>query len=219
MQQYVDSIILHDLIQAPAIDGHGLAAVYATLLATRNRGHCFAYEKNESNNKYTQGYRLLVKYSGLSLTALKKYVPRLMEMGLCRFTHNGSLLMRGRKSLGTKKAIKIKIGNNLSETKTWVKGIPVLANIRSQRSMKDKKVTLNIIICKVRKNIPLTKRELKIYKAAQKNPRIDLENLNKVENTVLSNKRISELVSYNESQSPSLGTYYRKKFHQSGLRS
>lgn len=216
MQQYVDSVILHDLIQAPAIDGHGLAAVYATLLKTRNRGHCFAYEQNHSNNKYTKGYRLLAKYSGLSINSLKKYVPRLIEMGLCRFTDNGSFLMKGRKALGARKAIKIEIGNNLSSTKTWVKGIPVLANIRSQRSMKDKKVTLKIIISKVRKNIPLTKRELKIYKAAEKNPRIDLENLNKVENTVLSNKRIAELVSYNESQSPSLGTYYRKKFHQSG---
>lgn len=214
-EQYVDSRVLHDLIQAPAIDGYGLAATYAILLSSRNRGHCFAYHQN-SNNKFTKGYRMLALHSGLSMHTLKKYVPRLVEMGLCRFTRNGSLLMRGRRSLGTRKSIRIQLGNNLAEVKTFIKGIPVLANIRAQRSMSDKKVTLKIIISKVKRDIPLTKRELKIYKAAQKNPRLDLENLNKVENTILSNKRISELVTYNQSQSPSLGTYYRKKFHQNG---
>lgn len=216
MIQYVDAKVLGTLIQLPGHNGQGLSAVYATLLATRNAIHCHSFYKN-SNNKRTSGYRLLAKNSGLSINTLKKYVPDLIELGLCRFTDNGSLLMTGKKKLSKKKKfVKVIIGRNLAETKNYVNGIIICGNIRNQRTLIDKKITLSIILCKLAKDIPLTKKECRLYKNAVKNGGINLHDLKKVENTVLSNSRISDLITHNLSQSPSLGTYYRKKFVENG---
>src|SRR5690606_22143865 len=109
------------------VNPYTLIGIYATLLHKRNASHCYKTIKNKSNGKITKGYRLLARESGFSLTALKKYVPLLIEEGLCDFTINGGFFMVGANKINkiykTNKKVCIKVGGSLTDLKTSVMSV------------------------------------------------------------------------------------------------
>lgn len=220
-QQYINSKLFGQLID---LGGQSLVGVYAMLLNGRNGNHCYLPFKN-SNGKITSGKRLVSVKSGVSLTAINTHVPTLVKLGLCSFMKGGGFILIGQQKIKHKynsyKNIPIKIGKNLRETKGNVNAVLIIANLYRQTRQIDKKVTLNKALCQEKKGISLSSNQVKLLKRARKNKFINLDELNKVENTVLSNKRISNLIrgleSHENNHSVSHGSYWRKVLQKRGF--
>lgn len=222
-QQYINSKVFGHLME---VGGQSLVAVYAMLLNGRNGFHCYLPEKN-SNNKITKGKRLISKHSGVSLTALDSHLHKLLDLGLCEFMNGGGFILVGSKKLKslkqykTNKKVPVRIGKNLRETKGNVNAVLITANIYRQAKQIDKKVTLNKVIGKSAKGIPLSHSEMEVMKKAIKNKSINLDDLKKVENTVLSNQGFSNVIRGLErgdnNFSVSHGGYWRKVLQERGF--
>ena len=95
--QRIDSKLYHDLL---VTGGDTLIAVYITLKKNRNSVH--SYQPHDG----LKGYRMLKEYTNISQSVLRKNIPLLMELGLCRFLRNGGFFMLGNeKTKGKKKEI------------------------------------------------------------------------------------------------------------------
>lgn len=210
-RQYVCSKTLGRLIN----ESFELATCYTMLLNARNGNHRYEPFKN-SNNKTTSGYRLLSKRSNVSYSALKKYVPRLVELNLCRFDSDGGFFMCGLSTVQKQsqnkvgKVVPVKINKNLRATVANVKAVVIIANLWRQQNKIVKNQTLYKAI-KASKTRKLSKPEyLAIKNAVRKG--ICIEEFKMVEKTVLSNIRIALLLRGTlNSSSVSVGSYWRKK--------
>ena len=220
-QQYINSKLFYHLFE---LGGQSLVGTYAMLLNGRNGYHCYLPIKN-SNGKITKGKRLISKQSGVSLTALNTYLGTIIELGLGEHMKCGGFKMAGRQAIINKyhkrKFIPIRIGKNLRETKGNVNAVIITSNLWNQVKQIDKKVTLNKILCLEKKGSVLTSAQRGLLKNARKNKSINLDELNKVENTVLSNKGISNLIRGLErgvnKNSISHGSYWRKVLQERGF--
>lgn len=206
------------------IGGQSLVGVYAMLLYGRKGFHCYLPETN-SNNKITKGKRLISKNSGVSLTALDTHLQKLVDLGLCSHMPNGGFILLGQQKIKHKfnsyKNVPIRIGKNLRETKGNVNAVLITANIYRQVKQIDKKVTLNKALCQERKGLPLDASQARAILRAHRNERVDLDNLYKVENTVLSNQGFSNVIRGRERgdnyNSVSHGGYWRKVLQERGF--
>lgn len=220
-QQYINSMLFAHLFE---IGGQSLVGTYAMLLYGRNGFHCYLPYKN-SNGKLTIGKRLISKQSGVSLTALNTHLKTIIKLGLGEHMKCGGFKMAGRQATINKyhkrKFVPIRIGKNLRETKGNVNAVIITSNIWNQVKQIDKKITLNKILCLEKKGSFLTSAQRAILENAHKNKSINLDGLNKVENTVLSNKGISNLIRGVESSknknSLSHGGYWRKVLQDRGF--
>lgn len=220
-QQYINSMLFAHLLE---LGGQSLVGTYAMLLHGRNGFHCYLPYKN-SNGKFTKGKRLISKQSGVSLTALNTHLNTIVELGLGEHMKCGGFKMAGRQAIINKyhkrKFVPIKIGKNLRETKGNVNAVLIIANLYKQTKQIDKKITLNKALCQEKKGLPLTSGQASSILRGYKNESIDLDNLNKVENTVLSNKGISNLIrgvkSEDNKYAMSHGSYWRKVLQERGF--
>ena len=215
-RQYVCSKTLGGLIE----ESFELATCYTMLLKGRNGNHRYEPYKN-SNHKTTSGYRLLSKQSNVSYTALKKYVPRLVELNLCWFDQDGGFFMKGLSKVQQQsnnqkgKVIPIKINKNLRATVANVKAVVIIANLWRQQNKIGKNQTLYKAI-KASAHRPLSKSEYSAIKNAVIKG-ICIENFTMVEKTVLSNMRIALLLRGElTSSSVSVGSYWRRKLTEAG---
>jgi hypothetical protein len=219
--QYVNAMEFGRLME---IGGQSLVGVYAMLLKGRDGFHCYTPVKN-SNNKVTKGKRLISNQSGVSLTALDRYLPEVVAAGLGSHMKNGGFILTGRQKLidknnGKRKYVPIKVGKNLRETKGNVNAQLIISNITRQAKQIDRKVTLNKAVCQERKGNHLSAAQISVLKNARKRE-VDLNDLKKVENTVLSNKRIADLItghiSDDDNNRVSKGSYWRKVLEERGF--
>lgn len=215
-KQYVCSKALGMLID----ESFELATCYTMLLKGRDGNHRYEPYKN-SNNKLTSGYRLLQKQSKVSYTALKKYVPRLIELNLCSFDQDGGFSMMGLLKVQQKmnnkkgKVIPVLINKNLRATVSSVKAVVILANLWRQQNKIVKNKTLFKAI-KASETRKLSKAEYSVLKNAVKKGTC-IENFKMVEKTVLSNMRIALLLRGElNNSSVATGSYWRKKLANAG---
>lgn len=221
-QQYINGKVFAHLLKT---GGQSLVGVYSMLLHGRNGYHCYSPIKNK-NNKTTTGIRLISRQSNISITALKTHLPTIIEMGLGKYMNNGGFILLGVQKIKHKfhsyKKIPIRIGKNLRETKGNVNAVMIIANLYSQTTQIDKKITLNKILRQEAKGkSTLTKSQVNILKRAKANKDINISELNKVENIVLSNKGISNLIRgcnrKENKNSMSHGGYWRKVLQKRGF--
>lgn len=219
--QYVNAMEFGRLME---IGGQSLVGVYAMLLKGREGFHCYAPVKN-SNNKVTKGKRLISNQSGVSLTALDKYLQQIVDLGLGSHMKNGGFILTGRQKIieknnGKRKYVPIRVGKNLRETKGNVNAQLIISNITRQAKQIDRKVTLNKAVCQERKGNHLSAAQKSILKNARKRD-VNFTDLKKVENTVLSNKRIADLItgdiSDDNNNRVSKGSYWRKVLQERGF--
>lgn len=103
---------------SPGLTGDKLIAVYAILKSSRGGSAVFSAYTSK-NNKRVGGYSLLRQVANVSLTTLQKYVPVLLELGLCHFNDNGDFVFVGNnklKEVFNRKLVPIVIGKSLVET-------------------------------------------------------------------------------------------------------
>lgn len=220
-RQYINSRLFYHLLQ---LGGQSLVGTYAMLLKGRDNYHCYTPIKN-SNGKLTKGKRLISKQSGVSLTALEKNLPILINLGLCHHMKGGGFHLAGQQKIKHKynsyKNIPIRIGKNLRETKGNVNAIMIIANGYKQTKQIDKKITLTKALRQEAKGLPLSHKQTKLILNAHKSKNVNLDNLNKVENIVLSNANISNLITGCErgenKNSISHGGYWRKVLEERGF--
>lgn len=217
--QYVNSKLFGELLE---IGGQGLVGTYVMLLKGRNGYHRYNPILN-SNGKTTKGKRLISKQSGVSLSALNVHLPKLLELGLCSFMNDGGFILKGSKKISeqykSRKKIPVRIGKNLRETKGNINAVLIIANLYRQTKQIDKKVTLNKAKRRADKNLPISANDSKLLLNYSKNN--DIENLNKVENTILSNKGFSKLIRGCKSDAnPNMvshGGYWKKVLEKRGF--
>lgn len=219
--QYINAKLFGKLLDE---GGTGLVGTYVMLLKSRDGYHCYNTLSNK-NNKITKGKRLISKHSGVSLSALERYLPTLIEMGLCSHMKNGGFFLVGSKKINqnynSSKKVSVRVGKNLRETKGNVNAVLVIANLRRQYKFIDKKITLNKALCQEAKGKTLDSTQVKLILKANKNSFIDITNLKKVENVVLSNKGISNVITGaitdEGHKAVSKGGYWRKVLQRRGF--
>lgn len=190
--------------------GDELIAVYS-LLRFHKRGKI----KYKNEGKLT-GYKLLHNKTKLSLTTLKKYVPQLIELNLCRFDKHNQLFIIGTNKINklytTKrpKLVPIEIGT-YKQTKLFSFRVRILRMEQNQKNRIDRRDALNKIIGKRENKRFLSKSEFAMFKAMRD---IDWDYYNSGNfeaNTVLSNQGYSKLKGRNS------GAYWKKELVSAGI--
>lgn len=111
----IPSRLYSDIYQ---VGGDKLLAVFCTLKAYRGRSNKY-YAFKSRNHKMIGGYSLLRSQTNLSLSVIQKYVPMLINMGLCHIDSSGNVSVLGNDKLKAKynkKLVPIVIGKNLIDT-------------------------------------------------------------------------------------------------------
>lgn len=197
--------------------GDKLIGAYAILKASRN-GEIKYYAYKSKNNKTVSGYALLRAKTCLSLHAIQKYAPILIDMGLLVLEKNGDVSLLGNrkinKKFGSRKLVPIKLGKNLVETADNSFYVRLHAAESQQNRMIQKKRHRSEIIKQA--SDPRTFSELKEGRKVFKRYG-DEEIIDKV---VLSNHKFSEF-KHGENSAPkdlkSNGTYWKAKMKSKGL--
>ncbi len=184
--------------------GDKLLAVYCILKQSR-QGEIKYYAYKSSNNKTVSGYGLLKAKTNLSLNTIKKYVPVLIDMGLCFIDKNGDFVLIGSEKLKIRyscsKLVPIKIGKNLTETSHNAFIVRLHSNLRSQEIQISKKKYLRELKGKAKhSNKANTELQGRLNYLGEQSPLTD--------NILLSNKGFSNLKSGQENKS---GGFYQKK--------
>lgn len=209
----IPSKLYFDLWNTPNIDGDKLIAVYSILKTSRN-GDIKYYSYKSKNNKIVSGFSLLRAKTCLSLSVIEKYVPILIEKGLCFIDKNGDFVMLGNEKTkelyNSYKIVPVKIGKNFNETATFVVSVRIHAAKKQQDIMISKKKYRSEIIFqgnnpKSLKDLKKAKRFYKLY-----------GNEEFTDNTILSNQGFCELKS-GERDNKSKGQYWKSKLIKNGL--
>ncbi len=190
--------------------GDKLIAVYAILKTSRNNEIKY-YAYTAKNNKFISGYSLLRAKTNLTLHSIQKYVPSLIDMGLCFIDKNGDFVLLGNDKLKLKynsKLVPIKIGSTLTETVYNSLTVRLFSAEKSQKTQIEKKQTRSEIIAYGSKK--LSKYYDKKYG----------HNLEVNEKTVLSLQGFGDLKHGNNNNIKdikSCGAYYKKKLREKGI--
>lgn len=190
--------------------GDKLIAVYSILKTSRNNEVKY-YSYTAKNNKFISGYPLLRAKTNLTLHSIKKYVPILIDMGLCFIDKNGDFVLLGNNKLKLKyngKLVPIKIGSTLTETVYNSLTVRLFSAEKSQKTQIEKKQTRSEIIAYGSKK--LSKYYDKKYG----------HNLEVNEKTVLSLQGFGDLKHGNDNNIKdikSCGAYYKKKLREKGI--
>ena len=200
------------------LGGDKLISVYTILKSSRNGGVKY-YAHTSNNNKPVSGFALLRKQTNLTLHSIKKYVPMLIDLGLCFIDKNGDFVLLGNDKLKTKyntKLVPITVGKNLTETSYNVYIVRGFSMQKNQQKQINKKLTQREQIAQI--SNPKT---LADYKTAKRLVRKHGEDgIEVVEKTVLSLQGFGDL-KHGEDNSikdiKSSGAYYKKKLKEKGL--
>lgn len=184
-----------------------LVAVYATLKHCKN-GDIKYYAYTAKNNKFVSGYNLLRNKTNLSLCTLKKYVPLLIEMGLCSFHINGDFVLLGgektKELFSSFKLVPIVIGKNITTTQYNCLSVKVHSAERQQlKKINQKKFRSELL--------NQTAFNWKAYKKAKK---IGVEEI--TDKTILSNQGFAKLKDGTEDNA-SKGSYWKSRLVKHGI--
>lgn len=205
----ISSLLYKDLFD---LGGDKLIAVFSILKSSRN-GKIKYYSYTARNNKKVSGYSLLRKETCLSLHTLKKYVPMLMDLGLCEFHTNGDFSVLGNrilKKIYNTKLVPITIGKNFTDTQYNSFSVRLHSSEKSQRIMISKKQHRRELIFKLE-----NPRTMKEYKASKNVLKRYGRDISVTDNVVLSNQGYSKLKGKDGSKSS--GSYYKSKLVEKGI--
>ena len=198
--------------------GDKLIAVYCTLKMLRN-GEVKYYAYKSKNNKFVSGYALLRAKTNLTLHTIEKYVPVLINMGLCFIDKNGDFVLLGNEKINTlyssRKLVPIKIGVNVTETVLFSFSVRSFSAEKKQQTEINKKLTRSEIIKQ-----GTDPKNLREYKKAQRILKTYGEVTNLNEKTVLSLEGFGVLkhTENNEIKDiKSSGSYWRRKLKNANI--
>ena len=118
---WIDSKVFFHIHQNSEVDCYGSIAVYAHLLKAREGNHYIAPKNG------LKGYKLLQEKTGISQTALRKYISDLIYLDLGRFTSDGGFFLVGSKTLAFRfnnknnKKVPIELCAKITDTKDYIK--------------------------------------------------------------------------------------------------
>lgn len=191
-----------------------LTAVYCTLKHFKNGGIKY-YAYTAKNNKFVSGYSLLRAKTNLPITALKKYVPVLIDMGLCSFHANGDFIMLGGEKIkelyNCRKLIPVTIGKNIVETTANSYFVKVISANKQQKNQIRLKQNRSVLLSN--KSNP---KNMKEYKAACRLEKKYGSEIKVNDKTVLSNAGFG-LLKTGELDKKSSGSYWKRKLVKSNL--
>jgi len=205
------SQLYFDLFSTPELSGDKLIAVYS-ILKTSRQGEVKYYAYKAKNNKFVSGYSLLRAKTKMSINTLKKYVPALIEKGLCHFDLNGDFVLLGNKKvkeLYTRKLVPIVIGESFLDTALKVMSVRIHSKEGYQKKEIAKKLTrseqLKQVVDKSNTNAGkrALKRSVKDESVIIEKTVLSLQGFSKLKDGTLDNK--------------SKGYYWKKKLKVKGL--
>lgn len=195
--------------------GDELIAVYS----------CLRFYKGGAIKYYNEGklsgYKLLHEKTKLSLTTLKRYIPQLIELGLCRFDKHNQLVLLGTNKInklykkGRTKFVPLEIGS-YKETKLCSFRVRVFKAEQQQKKRTDRRYEQINIIERRKNNRFLSKSQMAMFKAMTD---LDWKYYNSDDlnaNTVLSNQGFSKLKAGN-TKSKGSGQYWKKMLVSAGI--
>ena len=198
--------------------GDKLIAVYAILKTSRN-GEIKYYSYTAKNNKFVGGFSLLRSKTNLTLHSIKKYVPILIEMGLCFIDKNEDFVMLGNEKIkdlySSRKLVPVSIGKNITETVLFSFSVRSFSAEKKQQNQINKKLTRSEIISQ-----GANPKNLKQYKKAKNTIRRFGEVTNLNEKTVLSLDGFGVLKHSKENNIKDIkssGSYWRRKLKNANI--
>jgi hypothetical protein len=211
----ISSKLYFDLYQK---GGDKLIAVYVILKTSRN-GEIKYYSHKSKNNKFVGGFSLLRSKTNLTLHSIKKYVPILIDMGLCFIDKNGDFVMIGNEKIkdlyNSRKLVPINIGVNLSETSLYSFSVRSFSAEKKQQTEINKKLTRREILLQ-----GANPKNLKAYKSAKKVIKRYGEVIELNEKTVLSLQGFGVLKHSKENEIKDIkssGSYWKSKLKKSNI--
>lgn len=205
----IPSLLYKDLFD---LGGDKLIAVFSILKGSRE-GQIKYYSYKAKNNKTVSGYSLLRHKTCLSLHSLKKYVPLLIEAGLCEFHPNGDFTIAGNrvlKKMYNTKLVPITLGKNFIDTQYNSFSVRLHSSSKGQKIMISKKRHRSELLSRF--DDP---RNYKEYKASRKVLKKYGGNIQITDKVVLSNQRYSEFKG--KCGSKSSGSYYKGQLIKKGI--
>lgn len=211
-QTTISNVEYHHLFQE---GGDALIAFFATLRYHKG-GDIVFHKQGRKGTPAT-----IRHYTGLSLTTIKEYLPRLVELGLVAVQSNGNIVVRGRnwtrKNLPEKskyKLLPIQVHKKFTNTKWSSYSVRVHSNLKLQERAIEKKSER---IKQLKHLQEGTIQGLKQYKTAKRlSRRFDLDQLENSHRSTatISNKRFAQL--RNPNLSPYSGQYGKHKLIKLG---
>lgn len=202
--------------------GDRLIAFYCILKASRKNDSRFRAFISK-NNRLVSGYGLLRAETNLSLSTIEKYMPTLIEKGLCTMEDNGDITLLGnnktKELYSCDKLVPIIIDENLVKTSLQATAVRVKSAEDKQKHQISGKTRQSELISQTKnpKNLKDYKKGLKLLK---KNP----EGITVEKEVVLSNQGFDSLKlggtkteKEGRSHSKSKGAYWKKKLKQLGI--
>lgn len=174
------------------------------------------YSFKSGNNKEVSGFNILRSKTNLTLHTLKKYVPILIDMGLCYFNHIGNFVLIGNNKTNTlynsKKIIPIKIGKNLTDTAYNCISIRIHSAQKQQQKQIIKKQNQKELLSQVAnpKNSKSYRQAVKLKKQLNG---LEIEITDK---TVLSNKGYA-VIKDGTTDNKSKGSYWKNVLKNKGI--
>lgn len=204
------------MFSTPDVSGDKLIALYS-ILKTSREGEVKYYSYKAKNNKFVSGYSLLRAKTKISLNTLKKYVPVLIEMGLCNFDVNGDFILLGNtklKKMYSRKLVPVLIGKSLLETSYNV----ISVRLHSKESYQKKEIAKKLTRSEQLKqgSVPHRLLNANAGKRALKYSYSESEEKAIIEKTILSLQGFSKLKD-GSLDNKSKGFYWKNKLKQKGL--
>lgn len=197
----------------PSISGDKLIAIYSLLKKSRNKEVKY-YAYKAKNNKTVSDYALLRAKTNISLSTLKKYVPVLIEKGLCFFDVNGDFVLIGNRKLNDKyghKLLPIVLGKNVIETSYNVISIRIFSSEKKQKTAIEHKKTRSELYD--RRDNPRNLKEYKKIKKLIKNGYEDSPINEKISLSVQGFAKLKD----GEAGNKSKGCYWKSKLKSRGI--
>lgn len=195
--------------------GDKLIAVYAILKTSREELDKY-YSYTSKNNKTVSGYALLRSKTILTLHSIKKYVPILINMGLCNIEPNGDVHITGGEKLNKeykcRKIVPIVIGKNIVETALNAVSVRAFSMQMQQERQINNKQNRSELLLQVSNPT-----NYKLYKKAKKlEKRLAGEKIIILDKVVLSNQGYAVLKN-GIVDNKSMGQYWKKRFTSGGI--
>ena len=189
-----------------------LLSVYCTLKSFKKDIKYFSYKSK--NGRLVSGYNLLRNQTPLSLHTLKKYIPILMELGLCRFDSNGDFVLLGNNKLKNtygKKLVPIKIGEKFTDTKYNC----MLVRLHSCQENQKKEILIKQNRREILKQGLHNPKNHAEHKRALKVQSKYGDEIEVTDNCVLSNAGYGRIIK--EDENISKGSHYKRRLKDKGL--
>ena len=204
----ISSKLYFDLFQK---GGDRLIAVYCILKTSRDSDKYYSY--TAKNNKFVGGYSLLRAKTTLTLHSIDKFVPMLIDMGICSINSNGDFYILGgektKELYSSRKLVPIRIGKNLNDTSDNVMSVRVFSAKYQQERQIVKKQNRSELLSHL-SNPLLYKKAKRLLK------KLNGKEITVLDEVVLSNQGYAYLKNGTE-DNKSMGCYWKQKLVKKGI--